>query len=156
MSQKPEVNPGAPALRNTGGARGWQQLPFLTFKLNFERHRSDSNKRCFSKIAGTVFLQTQQFKTRIKWKIGSQLKIIKGTNFGILENLALWILIVRNSDAIPIRYFCSKNADKDFWFDFCYHQAVLSMIFSQFQKKNEGMISQLIQHFYRRCCNMFP
>ena len=41
-------NPGASALRNTGGARCWQQLPFSTFKLNFERHRSDSDKRFFS------------------------------------------------------------------------------------------------------------
>ena len=49
------INPGASALRNTGGARCWQQLPFSTFKLNFERHRSDSDKHFFSKIAGTVF-----------------------------------------------------------------------------------------------------
>ena len=66
------LNPGAPALRKTGGARCWQQLPFSTFKLDFERHRSDSDKRFFSKIAGTVFWQTWEFETRITWKIGSE------------------------------------------------------------------------------------
>ena len=48
-------NPGAPGFRNTGGAGCWQQLPFSTFKADFERHRKDSDKRFFPKLAGAVF-----------------------------------------------------------------------------------------------------
>ena len=57
-------NPGAPGLRNTGGAGCWQQVPFSTFKADFERHRKDSDKRFFPKLAGAVFWQKQLFK---KW-----------------------------------------------------------------------------------------
>ena len=51
------LNPGAPVLRNTGNVRCWQRLSFSTFKLNFERHRSDDDKEFFSKIADVVFWQ---------------------------------------------------------------------------------------------------
>ena len=50
--------------------------------------------------------------------------------------------------------FLLKNAGNDFWFDLCYHEAVICKIFSQFQK-NKGKIShlfQLIENSYRLFC----
>ena len=50
--------------------------------------------------------------------------------------------------------FLLKNVGNDFWFDLCYHEAVLWKIFSQFQK-NKGTISrlfQLIENFHRLFC----
>ena len=38
--------------------------------------------------------------------------------------------------------FLLKNAGNNFWFDLCYHEAVLCTIFSQFQK-NEGTIFRI-------------
>ena len=50
----------------TRGRQSWQRLLFSTSKLNFERHRNDSDTRFLSKIARNVFWQTQLFKPRIK------------------------------------------------------------------------------------------
>ena len=54
-----------PALRKTGGARCWTGWPFLTLKLQFKRHRIDSEKSFLSKIAGAVFPTDKAIRTRI-------------------------------------------------------------------------------------------
>ena len=49
----------------TPGRRCWPRWPFLTFKLDCERHRSDRDERFISKLSGNDCWRKQYLKIRL-------------------------------------------------------------------------------------------